>query len=269
MRDGAAGSWRDRFSRQLMRLVRRLSTEAGWASLRADLGAPSMAGGLLELRRKGVQPARILDGGACKGEWAALARRLFPQAQILMVEPQPRHAQHLQGLCAAQAGLQFAPVLLGPISGVQVDFTVLDDAGGGTGSSVLPENSDVPRHVLPLHTTTLDALVQAQGFGPPDLIKLDVQGYELEVLKGAGGCLEAGPVLLLELSVWPYNQGSPLLADMLAWLAQRGFRSYDVLDLSYRAMDHTLVQLDMLFLREDHPLLGQTTTRFAASRPAA
>jgi len=254
---------RDRLVSSLLSGARRLSFDVGWGRLRAVFGAPSMLAGLVALRDRGVAPRRIVDGGACKGDWTRLARHVFPQTEVLMIEPQSRHAQTLERLCRELGpGLRFAPQLVGPVEVDAVDFVVLDDAGGGTGSSVLPENSDVPRHVVKLPMTTLDRLVESTGFGAPDFIKLDVQGYEIEVLKGAARSLSTADFVLLEVSIWPYNAGGPLVAEVLAQMDQRGFQAYEVFDLTRRP-DGVLVQMDMLFVRKSHPFVQDVQTRFA------
>lgn len=257
-------SLRDRLAGGLLVAARRLASDAGWSQLQAGFGAPSMLGGLLGLSARGLTPRRIVDGGACKGDWTRLARQVFPHAEVLMIEPQSRHATTLEQVCLALApGVRFAPRLVGPAEMEAVDFVVLDDVGGGTGSSVRPENSDVPRHVVKLPMTTLDSLVESTGFGAPDFIKLDVQGYEIEVLKGARCCLSTADFVLLEVSVWPYNAGAPLAAELLAWMDQQGLRTFEIFDLSRRP-DGLLVQMDVLFVRKSHPLLQDVQTRFSA-----
>lgn len=254
-------AWRDRLARRLHELGRRLATEAGWAALMERQGLPSMRAGLLALRRDGFVPRVLVDGGACKGEWTMLARAVFPEARVLMIEPQRRHREALERVVAAMPGTTYAPALIGPEERASVDFFVLDDAGGGTGSSVLEEQSDVPRHVEQVPMTTLDRVIESSGFEAPQLIKLDVQGYELEVLSGARLALTKADFVLLEVSAWPYNAGSPLIANVLEWMKARGFRTYDVWGVSRRP-DGRLVQMDLLFIRETHPWLADVTTRF-------
>lgn len=255
-------SARDRASRALLRLARRVATDFGWSRICHDLGAPNMLSGLLALRDRGVYPRRVVDGGACVGDWTRLFRSVFPEAAVLMIEPQERHAAALRRLCEQQAPkVKLAHALMGPPGLKTAAFVVLDDAAGGTGSSVLPENSNVPRHVVDLPVTTLDALVEEQGLPAPDFIKLDVQGFELEVLKGAATALATAEFVLLEVSLWQYNQGSPLLAEVVWWMNEHGFRAYEIFDISRRG-DGVLVQVDVLFVRKDSPRVAEEITLF-------
>lgn len=244
---------RNTLAYHLTRIGRRVATDPGWSAICAGLGAPGMLSGLMHLRERGFSPAVVVDCGACVGDWSRLLLRIFPRAKVLMVEPQQRHAAALRALCASHApALQLATSLVGPPDMDSADFVVLDDKGAGTGSSVLAENSQVPRHVVRLPVVTLDALVAQHGLAAPDLIKLDVQGFEIEVLKGASAALASASFMLLEVSLVPYNQGSPLLAEVVAWMDGHGWRVHDVFDLTRRA-DGVMLQADLLFVRKDSP----------------
>lgn len=243
---------RNVISHRLIGLGRTIATDPGWSAICAGLGAPGMLSGLMFLRERGFAPAAVVDCGACVGDWSRLLLRIFPQARVLMVEPQERHAQTLRALCSRHpSSLQLATSLVGPPGMASADFVVLDDSAG-TGSSVLAENSQVPRHVVNLPVVTVDELVQQHGLGSPDLLKLDVQGFEIEVLKGATDALASASFVLLEVSLVPYNQGSPLMAEVVAWMDAHGYRVHDVFDLTRRA-DRVMLQADLLFVRKGSP----------------
>jgi FkbM family methyltransferase len=232
----------------LVRSGYRIASDEGWARLTDSMGAPGMLAGLLRLRDRGFAPERIADVGACQGDWTRLCHQVFPAARVLMVEPQSRHRERLQRLSAGSAGLKvYRQALLGPPGMTEAAFHVLDD-GAGTGSSILPELSDVPRHREVMSVMTLDDLVLQTGFGSLAFLKADVQGFELEVLKGATRTLGEVQHVLLEVSIVPYNEGSPLIDSVLTWMRSAGFGVEEVFDLS-RARDGRLVQADLLFSR--------------------
>ena len=64
------------------------------------------------------------------------------------------------------------------------------------------------------------------AFRRVQLLKLDVQGYELEVLKGADGLLSAAEVVLLEASLIPVNKGCPLIADVIRFMDESAIGSW-------------------------------------------
>ena len=103
------------------------------------------------------------------------------------------------------------------------------------------------------------------GWDRVDLIKMDVQGYELEVLAGGREALRGCQAVLLEVSVVPVNQGAPLIGDVLSFMRDRGFVLYDLCTLFRRPLDAALVQLDVVFVRADSPLVRES----GLNKPAA
>ena len=122
-----------------------------------------------------------------------------------------------------------AIALLGAEPRDAVPFHVTE---GGSGSSVMGELSDVPRETITLPVVTLDATIAGLRIAPrvraPILLKLDVQGYEREVLRGGSATLAAAEVVAMELSMQRLNEGAPLAHEMVAFLAERGFQLFDV-----------------------------------------
>ncbi|KFB75223.1 MAG: hypothetical protein AW06_003712 [Candidatus Accumulibacter cognatus] len=68
----------------------------------------------------------------------------------------------------------------------------------------------------------------------------------------------------MEVSLWPYNQGSPLLAEVVGWMDEHGFRAYEIFDISRRG-DGVLVQIDILFIRKNSALVSNAMTLFSVS----
>jgi hypothetical protein len=65
--------------------------------------------------------------------------------------------------------------------------------------------------------------------------------------------------VLLEVSVVPVNQGAPpLIGDVLSFMRDRGFVLYDLCTLFRRPLDAALVQLDVVFVRADSPLVRES-----------
>lgn len=73
-------------------------------------------------------------------------------------------------------------------------------------------------------TKTLDQVVKERGFPPPDLIKIDVQGSEVDVLRGATETLKSVKDLIVELQHTEYNQGAPQVQQSLPFIESLGFK---------------------------------------------
>ena len=133
-----------------------------------------------------------------------------------------------------------------------------------TGSSVLPERSQVARNIVERRTITLDTLLEKRKTGnakESKFIKLDVQGFELEVLKGSQCTLRSTEVLLLEVSLLEINEGCPRFGEVIAWLNNAGFVLFDVCHM-LRRLDGCLWQMDLLFVCESSGLVPEARLTF-------
>ena len=230
----------------LTNLLRKALARTG-DSTRYDLGLPSTWGSLNNLARR-FQPAAIIDVGAHKGHWAKRASEIYPDASIHMIEAQPALAPDLSA-----TGFPYTICLLGAEEVESVPFHV--DPDWPTGASVLEEVTAFEREVVGLPMRRLDNL--GLGFGEPLLLKLDVQGYELQVLAGAEKILERTEVILAEVALLEYNKGAPLMVEVIGFLAERGFVPFDIGDMYRRHEDRALFQCDMIFVRETSDLRAQ------------
>lgn len=201
------------------------------------------------LQQRGFGFSGVLDIGAYEGEFSILARQFFPNASVLMVEPQPQKRAGLDALASALGGdVQIESVLLGDEDCDGRAFHQLRTPFGSTGSSLYEELSDYPRDVLTLPMRRLDSLVRSHAGRTFDLVKIDVQGAELDVLRGAGSMIHSVKALCIELSLHPVNRGAPLLAEVVATLDQLGFAMSDAVPLP---RDGGLQkQIDAVFVRK-------------------
>mgnify|MGYP003579378752 CR=1 FL=1 len=103
------------------------------------------------LAASGYAPASIIDIGAHDGNWTRLARRFFPEASILMVEPLSSKAETLSALASSLEKTRFVDALLGAEAGQTITFYE-----AGTGSSVHREQSNVEFKETPLQRSSLD-----------------------------------------------------------------------------------------------------------------
>ena len=79
-----------------------------------------------------------------------------------------------------------------------------------------------------------------------DLIKMDVQGSELDIIKGALPIVKNTDFLLLELQLAEYNKGAPRIEEVISFLKNINFAFIDIFDLIY--VNNCLVQIDGFFI---------------------
>lgn len=219
--------------------------------LRRRAGAVTMRGRLENIRAAGFDPKKIIDAGAFHGEWAKMAARIFPDASILLIEPQPHLAKHLSMFCSTLHSGRFRQALLSSVRG-KVDFFIQE-----SNSRIVPDPENWRAdQLVSIETEKLADIAAIEGFSDCDFLKLDLQGHELNALAGAGALFGSVEVILMECSWLPIGP-VPLAAEAIATVYARGYQLYDVMGFNYRPLDQALWQTDFLFVRRDSPLLAR------------
>jgi hypothetical protein len=96
----------------------------------------------------------------------------------------------------------------------------------------------------------LPDILLAKQIEAPALLKLDVQGFELEALKGCGDLLECFDWVYAECSFVELYRGQPLADTVIAWLRERSLALHGVYNLSYDKFGAP-IQGDFLFIRQE------------------
>jgi FkbM family methyltransferase len=212
------------------------------------LGVPEIPSALERLRVNQFNPRRIFDVGAYLGEFTSLCRSIWPSAELICFEVLPHCVDQLRNWCDRDGHAAIVECLLGAECKHAVAFREME-----TASSVLEEHvlQVTPTNCYPMET--IDEVVGKGRQGAPDLLKLDVQGYELEVLKGAEGTLPHVSAILTEVNLIDIHRGAPLLDELVTFMRDRGFVTYDICGLTRRPLDQALWQADFIFVpRESH-----------------
>lgn len=200
------------------------------------------------LQRQGFLPNGIVDIGADVGDWTRKIKAVFSDAPVLMVEAREAQRDKLEDVSRSLKDVRFEVALLGPEPKSDVEFFVLN-----TGSSIYSERSNAPRSTTRLPMKTLDELlVHHDRLKPPLFLKLDVQGAELDILKGGNESLARAELVQLEVPFASYNEGAPTAADVIAFMDLRGFVLFDVVGFVRHKDD--LLQADFLFAHRDSKL---------------
>jgi FkbM family methyltransferase len=200
------------------------------------------------LAKAGFTPGGFIDVGAYKGDWTRLANRLLGAKSTLMVEAQSALIPSLQNFAQTRPDLQIAHAVLSSEAGRQVQFHEM-----GTGSSIFAEASNAPRAVTVMTTQTLDNVALDFLKTTEDIfLKIDVQGAELEVLAGADEVLKKAALVQLEVAMLPYNEGAPLMPEVISWMEKRGWLPTEISGFSRPSGQ--LVQIDLLFAPKSSPL---------------
>ena len=183
--------------------------------------------------------------------FADLVGSVWPDAEIYCFEPEPEYVEQLSQRATANPRLHVCAALLGAEQHPAQAYHFHLGA-----SSVLPNAVRAASAVDKRRSArmiTLDGYCREHRLSP-DFLKIDVQGYELEVLKGAEQVLAGIEVVFTEVNHIAVYDGAPLAAELIGWLADHGYALHDVCNFMPRPRDGALWQTDMVFVRHESPL---------------
>lgn len=199
-----------------------------------------------------LNPLTVIDIGANKGQFSLLCRELFPDAKIVAFEPLEGPAEKYRKLFQGDPMVKLHQTAIGRTRGPQeIHISKRIDS-----SSLLPISSEQSK-VFPgteavgtetISVAPLTDFIDDLDTGKNTLLKIDVQGFELEVLKGCGVFLSNVDYCYIECSYRELYTGQAFANDIIVFLNSVGFNLSGVfgqhLDNKGKA-----VQADFLFER--------------------
>ncbi len=240
--------------RQLAKLLRLLASRQGRRGLRRGVAMTLEH----EAALSGLTPASVLDVGANKGQFTLLARSLFPAAPVTAFEPLPAPAARFRRLFAGDPAVALVEAAVGPSDRrTAMHVSAREDSSsllpiGARQVEVFPSTAEAGR--TEVRVAPLEALLPDPP-PAPCLLKLDVQGFELEALRGCESRLAAVGWVYVECSYVELYEGQALAGEVEAWLAARGFELVGRHNL-FRGPAGEPIQADLLFTRAAAPASG-------------
>lgn len=208
----------------------------------------SVHGALYQAKKVGLHPGTVIDVGAAFGHFTSMCYEAFSDAHYLMIEPLEEYKPFLLAVEKRQTNTS---VVFGASTATPGTITI-NVHPDLVGSSIFQENEEsnvngMPRQVL---AVTIDQLIKERNFHGPYLIKVDVQGAEIEVMKGALETLADTDYVILEVSFFNFFQVGPEVFDVVNFMKDRGFVVYDIFGPMYRPLDNAMSQIDVAFVKE-------------------
>jgi len=192
----------------------------------------------------------LVDVGANKGQFSLAFRALRPAAHIIAFEPLPEAADIYERLFARDRLTRLERVALSNSKGA-AQFHVTDRADN---SSLLKPGKGHERaagvrcaRTIEVPVERLDECVDVSRLAHPILLKVDVQGGELDVFEGCDALADFD-YIYAELGFVALYEGQPLFQEVNEYLARRGFTIAGVFDQIVTA-EYGPTQVDVLFRR--------------------
>lgn len=206
------------------------------------------------LRAIGLRPRTVLDVGANRGMFSRCAHHVFPDASIYAFEPLKDCFEELSRLKGSIKDFECYNVALG----AEPARTVIHRSSYDYSSSLL-EMGDLHKRAFPYSASerleeilvcTLDSILNGRTLTRPGLMKLDVQGYEDYVLRGARQTLKNIDFVVCEMSLRLLYEGQALFDEVYHDLVDLGFVFHGHLGELRHPGTGEVLQIDGLFIRE-------------------
>lgn len=172
----------------------------------------------------GCKPKVIYDIGACVLSWSKEARRIWSNSTVIHFEANPNCEQ-----LYIEQGLKYHMGVLSNTDDRDIEFYLNDFTTGGNSyyreiGFPLSLKLFTEQHIVKMKAKTLDTVVIENHFLFPDLIKLDIQGAELDVLFGAPIVLAHATDIIVEMQHENYNLNAPKVEQVTKFLQLNGFK---------------------------------------------
>jgi FkbM family methyltransferase len=204
------------------------------------------------LRAAGFEPKLVFDIGSSLAEWSRVMGAVFPKAQFFLFEPlvgqKPLYEEGSLEAIEMMPSSRLFKIAFADYDGEQTMYT---DPSGYSSSLLLTEPVAAIDRGVVVTVSRIDTFLEREKLPVPDLIKIDVQGAELLILKGAGRFLPK--IQVIQLETWfsrGYGPETPLFHEIYAFLAEHGFLLFEIGSRFYNEK-HELYSCDVFFAQND------------------
>jgi len=201
-------------------------------------------------RAIGFRPGTIIDVGFAFGTEGLF--EVFDDVHHVLLDPIQEAEPAMQRFCQDHPGSIFFVAAASDAEGV----LKMVARKGVTGSSFHTKFKKESAEMRKVPTITLDKIVRENELPKPYLLKLDVEGHELHVLKGAEQCLQDAEMVIMEIGTWAedHPKGRPSMMDLFRYMEDHGFVFYEFAEPGYRPIDGALYMFDAVFVKIDSVL---------------
>ena len=197
----------------------------------------------------------IIDVGANKGQFFLAARYVFPMAKIISFEPLVSPVKKYNKLFKNDENNILYQSAIGPtIKTVPIHVSKKDDSSsilpiGKTQSSIFPGTDESHTEIVSI--APLNHFISSKDLISPAFVKIDVQGYELEVLKGFEKLIERFDYIYVECSFIELYETQALADEVIQYLSRKSFRLMGIYN-TYYDTKKIAIQSDFLFKKENN-----------------
>lgn len=208
------------------------------------------------LKKINFEPKHIVDIGANHGTWSREALQYFPDAYYTLLEPQEWLKESFQDILETNPKVQFYPVGAGEKKGSFL-FTIVDRDDSCSFRYTKEEALEAGFKQLEIPVVTLNELLFESKISVPDIIKIDAEGLDIEVLKGASDFFGKTEIFMVEAGVVNKLFHNSFL-ELINFMDNKGYRLFEITDLN-RPFDLKVLWLvELVFVKKGGFIDSQT-----------
>lgn len=197
----------------------------------------------------------VFDIGANEGQFIEIILRLIPQVHVYSFEPLKELFLKLSERFKSNTNVKLFNLAIGNGNGI-VKFYKNDFLPSSSLLEIATLHTDAFPHTknvnaVEVEMKTLDELIKKCEIKGKVLLKIDVQGYEMQVLEGAKRFINIIDVIIVETSYYELYKDQPLFEEIFLFLNNKGFKYYGNLEQIYDKRDGKILQSDSIFIKRE------------------
>lgn len=196
----------------------------------------------------GFIPQHIVDVGANHGTWTRETLKYFPNAYYTLLEPQHEMQNSIKDILENNSKVRFHPLGAGDKTGkFKFTFVHRDDSCSFIYTEEEAKSKGYEQVEIPM--VTLNEFLHQTNLPSPDIIKIDAEGIDLNVLKGASNFFGETEIFMTEAGV--VNKSFPnSMLEIINFMDVNGYRFFDITDLNRPIQPGVLWLIEAAFVKK-------------------
>ena len=201
------------------------------------------------IKAMGLTPKHIIDIGANHGTWTRETLTYFPDANYTLIEPQEWLKPSFQDMLDANSKIAYYPVGAGSKEG-SFKFTIVDRDDSCSFRYTEEEAKKMGYKQVDIPIITLNDLVKSNNLPIPEIVKIDAEGLDIEVLKGANELFGKTEIFMVEAGVVIKEFDNSFL-KMINFMDENGYRLFEITDLNRPFNLKVLWLVELAFVKKN------------------
>ncbi len=200
------------------------------------------------LKQIGFEPKHIVDVGANHGTWTREALKYFPDAYFTLLEPQYWLKDSMLDILTSNSKVKFNAVGAGAANGT-FNFTIVNRDDSCSFRLTEEEAAAQGLEQIKLPVVTLNDLLAESNLPIPDIIKIDAEGLDIDVLKGASNYFGKTEIFMVEVGVVNKTFDNSFL-NMINYMDNNGYILFDITDINRPFTPKVLWLAELVFVKK-------------------